>query len=439
MSLKDKASLIFKPSRYKSGKAYSFRGGDFSTVGSSIRTRVNSQGLIEDVSAGVPRITYDPSDLTKCPAISFEPARTNYSPYSHATSGLDINSENNITFQNDAAVSPDGTLNAFKATYDGTGYSYFRRFNYGGWGVFSVFVKKGNWRYIGIRVGYSSGVHSVFDLDEGKFTTSLTGHTYTVKEYPNGWYRISAAVDSSTYQTNIQSICFCGSATAGTELPSGVLAGSYMYVYGWQTEASLLVPTSLIKTTGSSVTRSVSHAVATVPDHTAGTFFLDIETTTAAPIVYGAVGGATGYQNAVIIENSGSLNNLVVAVYNGGTSQLSGFPAFAHNPFQKIKIAVTYKTDEIKIYINGVLYHSDTSASIPTLDGVGLARWVVSPVDARAFSTIYEAIQSDIVLTESEAIALTSYDDYQELVDRNDLTWESPTITNNRLTALKEL
>ena len=42
-------------------------------------------------------------------------------------------------------------------------------------------------------------------------------------------------------------------------------------------------------------------------------------------------------------------------------------------------------------------------------------------------------------LSEAEAIALTSYDDYAELVERNDLTWESPTITNNRLTALKEL
>ena len=115
---------------------------------------------------------------------------------------------------------------------------------------------------------------------------------------------------------------------------------------------------------------------------------------------------------------------------------MTSFPHFAT---KRMKVAITYQTNEIKVYINGVLYHTDTSATIPALTGIGLGRWVASPNTDRASGTIYEVMHSEEVLCEDEAKSLTAYDDYEELVDRNELTWESSTITNNRLSELAAL
>jgi hypothetical protein len=54
-------------------------------------------------------------------------------------------------------------------------------------------------------------------------------------------------------------------------------------------------------------------------------------------------------------------------------------------------------------------------------------------------NNINEALFFPSALSDEECISLTSFDDYEELVDAKGLTWESPTITNNRLTALAEL
>jgi hypothetical protein len=90
---------------------------------------------------------------------------------------------------------------------------------------------------------------------------------------------------------------------------------------------------------------------------------------------------------------------------------------------------------ETKAYKNGVLWGTINQSFTQTLsDGL-----VLNASTRENFLEYEEVGVYNERLSEAEAIALTSYDDYQELVDRNDLTWESPTITNNRLTALKEL
>ena len=113
MSLKDKASLIFKPSRYKSGKVYSYRGEDFTFTRSSVATRINSEGNIEEVASGVPRLNYDGTDLTKCPSLLLEQSRTNLI---YRSQELNLWNAINSTVAANASTSPEGVINSFRIT-----------------------------------------------------------------------------------------------------------------------------------------------------------------------------------------------------------------------------------------------------------------------------------------------------------------------------------
>ena len=117
MSLKDKASLIFKPSRYKAGTAYSFRGLDwvFSRAGSG--TRVNASGLIETVAASVPRICYDPADLTKDPYLLLETSKTNLIAHSQL---FDSWTKEDTSVVYNSGIAPDGTNTASKLVQNST-------------------------------------------------------------------------------------------------------------------------------------------------------------------------------------------------------------------------------------------------------------------------------------------------------------------------------
>jgi len=67
------------PSSYKSGTAYTAipndANADFDVTRASVANRINQSGLIEEMSAGVPRVDYY---LGGCPTLLKEPAATNY-------------------------------------------------------------------------------------------------------------------------------------------------------------------------------------------------------------------------------------------------------------------------------------------------------------------------------------------------------------------------
>ena len=76
MSLLDKATIITTPTAHSEGKLHSIKGGsvaDFDVVRGSAATRVNAEGLIEDVATNIPRIDY--TDGTA--SILLEPQSTN--------------------------------------------------------------------------------------------------------------------------------------------------------------------------------------------------------------------------------------------------------------------------------------------------------------------------------------------------------------------------
>ena len=94
--------------------------GDFTFARGSVATRINAQGLIENVASGVSRLNYPMIDGVQkgCPHHILEPARTNLIPRSE---DIDTGwSKLNVTVANNQTISPDGTLNATLTTATST-------------------------------------------------------------------------------------------------------------------------------------------------------------------------------------------------------------------------------------------------------------------------------------------------------------------------------
>jgi hypothetical protein len=185
------------------------------------------------------------------PSLLLEPQSTNIFLNSNNLSQWLIGA--GLTVTTNLVTSPDGTKNADQIKKTSENYTYIRQsLTTGSVSVFSIFVKQGNYRYIGIRNNDSG--HSVFDFETKTFVTSKADHNLSFKELPNGWFRL---IDKRTISTNTSA--FRGVALTladGTELHSHIPLNAFAYVWGGQLENAATYSTSLIPTNGSTQTRA---------------------------------------------------------------------------------------------------------------------------------------------------------------------------------------
>lgn len=426
MSLKDKASLIFKPSRYKSGKAYSFRGSDVTVSRSSVGTRINEEGKIEEVAANVPRLNYDPADLTKCPVLLTEKDSTNIIPYSVAIdawskSGSGTGSSPVVT---SGFKDPSGGNDGCKVVFDsGSGTTSSDESNL----------------YLSLS-GVAAGDYtmSFWAKSDGIYDKILVrhvgGYLYTTIELTNEWKRYEVTENLSSTGPAYPSFTL-RRGLANEPINSHVEC----YIWGVQLEANTKA-SSFIKTTGSTATRADETVTASSPISGArGSFYFNLSQMNT--IGYGtSVPTIALYKTNTTTGAIGLLDNNVTQGEMRAFARLNGTLYYYNTHFSApngVKMCFVWDSNDsdTKVYKNGVLWGTISQSFTQTLsDGL-----VLNGSTRENFLEYEEVLVYNERLSEAEAIALTSYDDYQELVDRNDLTWESSTITNNRLTALQEL
>jgi len=109
-------SITMIPSGYKSQKVYSVLptngDGDLTFDRNNAGSRVNKNGLIEQVATDVPRLDYSDGS---CPSLLLEPSSTNLALYSEDFSQWtksEINGTSTIISSNQ--LSPSGTNNAYR-------------------------------------------------------------------------------------------------------------------------------------------------------------------------------------------------------------------------------------------------------------------------------------------------------------------------------------
>jgi hypothetical protein len=350
--------------------------GDFDFTRSGSATRINSQGLIETVGNGVSRLNYPMIDgkVVGCPSHILEPQRTNLITYSEDfLSGWVLD---NTTVVANSAVSPDGSLNADKiiatainsshsafislssSTSSGTSYCY------------SFFAKAEEYTKTAIRIGgggYSSQPMAVINLLNGSVISQQGFISLSVKDFSNGWYKINAVFTAtSSVAPNIQPIADGFTTTSDNYTYNGD-GTSGIYIWGAMFEQGSY-PTSYIPTNGSAVTRSAETANGSGDADT----FNDSEGVLMAEI--SALDNDGTFRQISI--NDSSTNNRVTLDFTTTNNQVRSFISFNGTSqalmtgnaiaTNQSKAAVSYKSNDFSLWLNGFKVDTDTIGSVPT-------------------------------------------------------------------------
>ena len=392
--------------------------GDFDFSRSGKATRINSQGLIEEVANGQSRLNYPMIDgkVVGCPHHILEPARTNLIGYSEDFSNSDWTKFNSSVIAN-SIISPDGTLNASKLIEDtangthrisdtiivsGTGVAYTQ----------SVFAKSGgNGRYLRMFRGSGTYNNAVFDLENGTIVAQGGSRLISTKieKYPNGWYRCI-----STYTTQFGNIAtYYGLQNDNTDSYQGDGTSS-IYLWGAQLEAGSY-PTSYIKSnSGSTTTRSAETAngsgdAATFND-SEGVLMAEISrqdddvSTTALSINNGAIA------NSVNVYYYGT-NTLYFDIFSGVATvsgQINNVDTSNSN-----KIALKYKSGDISLYVNGFELITETDAI--SLSGLKDLDFNFGAGNHPFYGKTKQIQYYNSALTDSELEQLTSWTSFTEM------------------------
>jgi hypothetical protein len=387
-----------------------FKPLPFDFTRASSGTVVNQSGLIETVGSGIPRIDFQGN--TKG-ALLLEPSRTNLITQSEAFDNVywtTIGASATSGF-----ISPDGTNNAYKLVEDtSTGehiiYKVSIGYTSGSTLSYSFFAKKGERNVIQtfnfIGGGYSNGAN--FDLSTGIVSNEISG-SGKMLELNNGWYRCEftslATVGQSS--TNV-AFRILNDADENNYTGDGT---SGVYIYGAQLEEGSYA-TSYIPTSGSAVTRVAdtcnNGGNEQVINSTEGVLYLEGKVKTDAIFAANCIAISDGTDaNRLSIIMYGNINSIRASMNVGGVSQFDFNLSSGYIQEQYYKIAVSYKANDCKIFINGVKILTDTSATMPSLEtfdrlnldlGQGLYDFYGNVKDAKIYNT---------ALTDAQLKALT--------------------------------
>jgi hypothetical protein len=304
-----------------------FKPLPFSFDRASTATVVNKDGLIETVGVDEPRIDF--TDNTKGHLL-LEPQRrniiTNSEQFVDAPTGntnMDLFSG---TITNNNTTSPDGNTKGMKFTISSGSGAVLRIYqsdlSTSANTTFSIYAKKGTTDSLSINI---------------------SGGTATTATLTDEWQRFSTTNTSS------------GSKFLDVEISGS--AGEYIYIFGIQAEAGSYA-TSYIPTSGSAVTRSADACSQTVPDgvigQTEGTILVNFIRKPQSNGTAGLFGISSSNNNdRVIIWNNFSLDGLGLQIKANGSNITGNQSLGTFDDGENYKIAISYKSGEIKVYVNG--------------------------------------------------------------------------------------
>ena len=372
-------------------------------------TAAASAGILGDM----PRLDY--SGGATCPSLLLEPARTNIHTNSEY---LDAYVKSRSTITSNAATSPEGVTNASKiiplstsngwAGVNAPNYSFTSGQTY----TLSVFAKAGEYNYcqVGGSTPAFNGSFATINLTNG-VVEHQSGITATTEDYGSGWYRISfthTAIATASSPIGFFAVYSTAvSSRLATQVGDDV---SGVYAWGWQAELASY-PTSYVPTYGSATARAKEGGqVTSVSDligQTEGTLFAEVDSFGVGEVanrIFGISNGtsaervimltrSTGYR---FIMSNGSVNN---ADYTK-TMSTDG----VH------KLAMTYDANEVRIFVDGVKVHTDSSVTLPSsLNSVHIGKQEVNGNYGNNFGgSAKQALVFETALTDAECISLTT-------------------------------
>ena len=335
MSLLDDVSIVVTPNGYKAGELYavipSDGAADMDVTRATDATRVDENGLIEEVLVNVPRIDYTGGG---CPHILIEPQRTNLITYSEdfsqsywTKSGVTVSLETTIK-------SPNGGYNAYKIS-SGTSGNLNR-----------IAGVTGQTKSIFVRTVSGTGTIGVLSYNGGSAST---------QNITEEWQRFD--VLANTGDTD-------GTTFFAVDFRNSTLAE--VLIWGSQLENGLNV-TSYIPTSGSTVTRNqdiiLRDGIGSLVNSEEGVVFVEM----AALInggSYRSISLSDGTNTNVLeIDFAPTNNRLEVYFIINGVSYLSP-NSYTIVQTDYNKIAFSWEENNLKLYVNGIELVNDLTATL---------------------------------------------------------------------------
>jgi hypothetical protein len=404
--------------------------GDFDFSRSGKATRINSQGLIEEVGDGVSRLNYPMIDgkVVGCPHHILEPESRNIVTYSQSLTESIYGTSNAVILDNNV-ISPDGALNASSITDSNGGGTNVTQIYLPNLSVdtlsqytYSIFAKKKGLNYITLRVAqFTTPANSdcFFDLENGSIVSVAAAYdSAKIENYGNGWYRCS--VTFTTGATDASGNLVIRLSQDGINTASVPQDGtSSVYLWGWSCEKQSY-PTSYIKSnSGSTVTRAAETANGSGDAAT----FNDSEGVLMAEI--SAL--ANDLTERRISLNDGSTSNVIRLGYNNNSNRIliavydgSNQVVLTHtltDITNNNKFAFKYKQNDYALWVNGIEFGTSTSSFVfpnGTLTNLSFNRGDDN-VNNRFYGKNKQLQYFQTALTDSELEQLTSWTSFTDM------------------------
>ena len=328
---------------------------------SGVATYTDADGLIQTAPENTVRVDH----VDGVPMMLIEPSATNLVPYSEDFSEW---TELSTTVTVNNSLAPDGNQTADKITADSG--SALKRISsvvattsatdY----TVSFYAKAGSHQFVQTFISNSGAFYANFDLISGE-SQAFGGATSKMTLVANGFYRCEFTfTGAATLSAGF--VNFADSLThprAGSSSSTGDF-----YIWGAQIEEGA-VATSFIPTSGSTVQRSSDDLVIDGSDfsdfynQTEGTFYAEGITRRADGVPF-IVEVENGADNRIYLYHGTTTTRSNVET--GGTVQADF--GIGNRPAVGVlsRVALSYKTNDIKGSVDGGSVIGDTSATIPT-------------------------------------------------------------------------
>ena len=426
MSIYDKASIALIPSGTKASKLYSVLpangDGDFTHSRGSTATRVNKDGLIENVGSNIPRLDYPLTNgvVGDCPHLLLEPQRLNYSNYTEALSNW---VDENVTTTDNQTVSPDGSVNASKIVENSSNTFHFiskitSSTTTANNLVFTCFLKKGTRTnaYVYFRTYSNANRYGIsVNLENGTITdTEQSGAPANVETsvtaYGNDWYRVKVRM----YQVSGTATMLIGpnNNTTINGINNTYQGDGSSYIYAWGTQLEVGdYETSYIPSpnTATQITRSpdASRDSGTSADINSeeGVLFVEIAAL-ANDQSSRRITIAQGTSNLIRVGYDSVSNRIVAVVYDGTNQAVLLTTSYTITDFHKI--AVKYKQNDFALFVDGTKVSTDLSGSTFAAETLNELAFDDGGGGNLFYGKVKQALVFNEALSDSELATLTS-------------------------------
>ena len=409
-AINPKPSILLTPTAYDNGSLHSVKPvltpfADFDFTRGTIATRVNEQGLIEDVTdTNLPRIDYTDGSGS----LLLEPQSTNLLTYSQDFSQSVWRKRTSDSTQvpvitNNYAISPDGTQNATRVVITpptlNTDYAVVDNFtsitkNVGDKFTSSIYIKANGVSQIGKEV-------NLYQYEDG-YSTVLT-HSLT-----DNWIRLELTDTMGLSTGNMETLTIgkARSSVGGSSLSD--MATDFLIAFAQFEKQSFA--TSYIPTSGSTVTRNQdvcnNSGSSDLINSTEGVLYAEIaalaDDQTRRDI---SISDGTN-TNTIRFHYHTVLNEIRFQVRSSGAARTS--QAFSVTDIKDFhKVALSYKLDNVRMFIDGVKVGTDTIAD-PMPTGLNELSFYQGAASLNFFGNVKSVAVYKEALTDAQLTALTT-------------------------------